>query len=245
MSFTTHCDFIMILDIMPEDAADPFSDDQSPDTLPDYSSQVAGASRSPSVITVSRPPRYVHVERPTSPLMYSFVSWNSKSMLVVPPRDVDPGRGAIYFISVKLNLQPFAPLSYVTTVHRGSDSTGEFVGEFELGITHPRATVTIGSYTTRLKNVLVNEPKSPRQFTWGHEDIRLRWDCRTTLDDGSSMCICSNSSSHQIASFVPPPLDASPPLPDATLTVFPDGHRLFDHILLSALIIERKMSLSA
>lgn len=52
-------------------------------------------------------------------------------MLVVPPRDVDPGRGAIYFISVKLNLQPFAPLSYVTTVHRGSDSTGEFVGEFE------------------------------------------------------------------------------------------------------------------
>lgn len=104
-------------------------------------------------------------------------------MFLVPPRDIDPGRGALYFISVKLNLNPFAPLSYVTTVHRGSDAEGEFVGEFEsvlecwtglvyarwslmssvlnrLGIAHPRATVTIGSYSTRLKNILSNDTSS-------------------------------------------------------------------------------------
>ena len=40
-------------------------------------------------------------------------------------------------------------------------------------------------------------------------------------------------------------MDASPPPPDATLTVFPNGHELFDHILISALIVERKMTLSA
>lgn len=55
---------------------------------------------------------------------------------------------------------------------------------------------------------------------------------------------CSNAQKIQLASFVPPPLDASPPLPDATLTVFPDGHALFDDILLSALVIDRKMTLS-
>ena len=55
---------------------------------------------------------------------------------------------------------------------------------------------------------------------------------------------CLDSRNQQLASFVPPPIDASPPLPDATLTVFPDGHEYFDHILISALIVERKLTLS-
>jgi len=230
------------------DGSDPFSDDQSlAETLPDYATEISGHSRSGSAVTVSqaRPPRYIHTERPSHPIIYSFVSWNLKFMFLVPPRDIDPRRGALYFISVKLNLNPFAPLSYVTTVHRGSDAEGEFVGEFELGIAHPRATVTIGSYSTRLKNILSNDTSSQRQFRWRYGHIDLLWDCRTTLDDGSPMCICSDAASHQLALFVPPPLDASPPPPDATLTVFPDGHRLFDHILLSALVVERKMTLAA
>jgi hypothetical protein len=47
----------------------------------------------------------------------------------------------------------------------------------------------------------------------------------------------------QLASFVPPPLDAPPPFPEAVLTIFPDGHECFDHILLSALIMQRKIGL--
>lgn len=56
---------------------------------------------------------------------------------------------------------------------------------------------------------------------------------------------CVDADRHQLASLVTPPLDASPPLPNATLTVFPDGHRhpLFDHIVLSSLVIERKLQL--
>ncbi|KAF8972035.1 hypothetical protein BDZ97DRAFT_1782813 [Flammula alnicola] len=46
----------------------------------------------------------------------------------------------------------------------------------------------------------------------------------------------------QIASFVPPPLDASPPLPEATLTIFPYGHKLIDEIVVSALVIERMLT---
>ncbi|KAI0948039.1 hypothetical protein AcW1_009649 [Taiwanofungus camphoratus] len=237
----------MIIDSNLADSSDPFSDDHPPsptETLPDYVTVGPASSTVNRTPTTSRPPHYVHIERPTQPFIYTFVSWNSKSMFLLPPRAIDPGRGPIYSISVALNLNPFAPLSYVTTVRRGADIDGEFVGEFELGIMHNRATVKIGNYSTRLPNILSSNPRSPRQFKWRYENIDLRWDCRTTLDDGSPMCICSDPSSRQLASLIPPPVDASPPLPEATLTVFPDGHRVFDQILLSALVIERKLTLS-
>ena len=57
-------------------------------------------------------------------------------------------------------------------------------------------------------------------------------------------CFASDTSGTQLASFVPPPVLASPPLPDPVLTVFPDGTECFDHILVSALIIERKLNAS-
>ncbi|KAH9933020.1 uncharacterized protein B0H18DRAFT_985167 [Fomitopsis serialis] len=231
-------------------AVDPFSDEQASVgdvEPPEYASRAASSIRSSRRVHVAtQPPRYVHIERPNKPLTYEFMSWNMKSMLLVPPRSVDPGRGALYFISVALNLNPFAPLSYVTSLYRGSDAEGEFIGEFELGITHSRATISIGNHSTRLKNILTSDARFRELFTWRYETVELRWDCRTKLDDGSRMCICSDAASHQLASFVPPPLDASPPLPNATLTVFPDGHRhqLFDHIVLSALVVERKMTLT-
>ena len=152
-----------------------------------------------------------------------------------------------------------------------------------MGITHSRSTVSLGNYSTRLKNILQNDVRSPvcnaahttlptlltgihmsfsqDRFTWRYQTVEFYWDCRTKLDDGSRMCIvcwflcasnlplsllqCVDADRHQLASLVPPPLDASPPLPNATLTVFPDGHRnlLFDHIVLSSLVIERKLQL--
>jgi hypothetical protein len=54
-------------------------------------------------------------------------------------------------------------------------------------------------------------------------------------------CYKTDASETQLAVFVAPPPDASPPLPVAVLTVFPDGHgdRTFDHIVLSALVAMR------
>ena len=83
-----------------------------------------------------------------------------------------------------------------------------------------------------------------RHWDWSISDINLRWDCRLSLDDGSPMCVCYNArSSDQVATFVPPPLDATPPGPAAVLTVFPDGWEWFDEILISALVVERKRGL--
>jgi hypothetical protein len=56
-------------------------------------------------------------------------------------------------------------------------------------------------------------------------------------------CYNIDTSATQLALFVAPPPDASP-LPAAVLTIFPDGHQdaMFDHILLSALVIVRGLA---
>lgn len=102
----------------------------------------------------------------------------------------------------------------------------------------------MGNRSERIANVLTAQHKTMRLWRWQLSGVELFWDCTKRLDDGSPMCICLDSRKSQLASFVPPPIDASPPLPDATLTVFPDGHEAFDHILVSALIIDRKLTLS-
>ncbi|KAI0659923.1 hypothetical protein C8Q70DRAFT_982634 [Cubamyces menziesii] len=219
---------------------DPFTDQPSSPTgtlPPDYATEA-------DVPAPALPPNYALTQRPTRPRIYTFSSWSNDSMFLLPPRDVDATLTPVYNISVALNLNPFAPLSYVTTVRRGIDDDGDFVGEFELAVMHSRAFLKMGEHSTRMSSVLKKEGHSPRKFFWEYGDVQLHWDCRTTLDDGSPLCICSDRRGQQIASFVPPPLDASPPLPAATLTVFPDGHELFDHILLSALVVERKITLS-
>jgi len=153
---------------------------------------------------------------------------------------------AVYNITVALNLDPFVPLSYITTIRRGATQTGEIVGSFELSINQKRAFATVGGRTKRLASVLWSIHGSSRHLDWSISDINLRWDCRLTLDDGSPMCVCYNTgSSDQVATFVPPPLDATPPGPAATLTVFPDGWSFFDEILISALVVERRRTLEA
>ncbi|KAI0628644.1 hypothetical protein C8Q77DRAFT_360392 [Trametes polyzona] len=224
--------------------SDPFSDEHSgppspTDTLlPDYASQA-------DIPPPSLPPSYALTARPSRPQIYTFSSRSNTSMVLLPSSDVDSTLTPVYNISVSLNLNPFAPLSYVTAVRRGLDEESmELVGEFELGVMHSRATLTMNGRSTRMSSVLKQEGYSPRKWKWEYGGVTLRWDCRATLDDGSPMCICSDSSSHQIASFVPPPPDPPQPPPAATLTVFPDGHEAFDHILLSALVIERKITMS-
>ncbi|RDB18832.1 hypothetical protein Hypma_014522 [Hypsizygus marmoreus] len=229
----------------------------SADSLPDYS----------TVLHSPNPPRYTRGNtRPLQPITYTFSPWAASSstagegstLLLAPP---PPGRSApqepVYRVSTHMSLNPFLPLSYVTQVHRAGpyDSAvdGELVGQFDISLHQKRAVLTVGDTTTRVGNVLSSIDSSLRHWRWSFHNIILRWDCRTHLDDGSPMCICytptspvsptspNRSQDHQLASFVPPSPEASPPLPPAVLTVFPAGHEehVFDHIVLSALVVER------
>ncbi|TCD69545.1 hypothetical protein EIP91_007169 [Steccherinum ochraceum] len=236
MVILTWSNFLRILIYSPPD---PFSDEFTPvspvEVLPNYAarrSQTLPIMPSTERHIPSRPPTY-SVPRPSQPQIYTFTTWSTDTTLLLPPSTAR-NRSPLYRISVELNLNPFAPLSYVTTVRRGGDVDGEIV-------------VTLGNHSTRMSSILTNFDRSPPPRTiwrWKHNKIDFRWDCRNTLDDGLPMCICLDSNKLQLASFVPPPLDAPPPAPDATLTVFPDGHQYFDDILLSSLVIARKITLS-
>ncbi|KAJ3933545.1 MAG: hypothetical protein NXY57DRAFT_998285 [Lentinula lateritia] len=195
----------------------------------------------------SRPPHYSRHNRPVNPISYSFTDWGSNFMLLVPPpnaSEIEPS----YKISVSLNLNPFLPISFVTKVEMvliENDPEVVFVGEFEVSLNQTRGVLTMIGAPTRLSNVLSNVDASRGHWMWTHANVQLRWDCRTRLEDGSPMCVCYGLDrlSIQLATFVPPPILASPPLPAAVFTVFPDGHEFFEHILMSMLVVQRKMTM--
>ncbi|TFK18844.1 hypothetical protein FA15DRAFT_675000 [Coprinopsis marcescibilis] len=169
-------------------------------------------------------------------------------MLLLPPGD--PSRQQpLYRISVELDLNPLLPISYVTKVARGGGSSNPArVAEFSLSLNSKRGMLTIDGISTRLSKVIHFVTGTQKVFDWTFESIRLRWDCTSRLEDGSPKCVCyiprstnmhhSRSDIH-IATFITPPLDASPPLPPATLTVYPAGNGLLDHILVSGLVMLR------
>ncbi|KAJ3870299.1 hypothetical protein EV359DRAFT_59219 [Lentinula novae-zelandiae] len=202
-------------------------------------------------------PDYSRHNRPVNPISYSFTDWGSNFMLLVPPpnaSEIEPS----YKISVSLNLNPFLPISFVTKVEMvliENDPEVVFVGEFEsylisglanrVSLNQTRGVLTMIGAPTRLSNVLSNVDASRGHWMWTHANVQLRWDCRTRLEDGSPMCVCYGLDrlSIQLATFVPPPILASPPLPAAVFTVFPDGHEFFEHILMSMLVVQRKMTM--
>jgi len=210
---------------------------QLQETLPNYATAVRDRQ-----LQVIRPD-------PPNPVTYTFTGWaqGSDSILLMPPQEAE-SQQPLYRITVQLDLNPFFPVSYITRVFRCGVEDGELVGEFGLTWNGTPGLLQIGDTTTRISSVL---SKASKCFDWNAKN-NFRWDCRSILDDGSPLCVCyvylpSSSFSAspepiQVATFVPPPQDALPPLPEATLTVFPIGHKLMDEILISSLIVVRMLN---
>lgn len=90
------------------------------------------------MISYPYPLRYTLTQRPKHPLTYTFTDWHSNRVYLVPPEGAEPETVTSYSIAVELNLNPFLPLSYVTTVRRAGptgpgSATPEdsFIGKFE------------------------------------------------------------------------------------------------------------------
>ncbi|KIY64629.1 hypothetical protein CYLTODRAFT_380599 [Cylindrobasidium torrendii FP15055 ss-10] len=222
-----------------------------------------GASSSASTLTLlpdyatsenSVPPRYWTHERPSMPLTYTFNHYDELSenaMILRPPAELANPFSAPppeYTVETSLQLNPFLPPSYRTRVHRIGKPPSlrkDWIGEFEIAMNNKRAVLMMGNLSLRLPKVFTPADRSNRHWVWKVLGIRLRWDCRQTLEDGTILCICFrlDRQETQLATFVPPPMTASPPLPDPALTVFPDGHEVFDHILMSSLVVSRYLTM--
>lgn len=202
-------------------------------------------------------PGYSYYPRPERPLIYTFSEWASDSMYLMSPIDAPsyfPVQGPMYAISAMLSVNPLVPVSCVTTVRRASGDTGSLIGRFEISLNQKRELVSFCSsgYTSKnLADMLRPINRSDNHWLWASEDVTLRWDCRSNLDDGTPVCNCYSVEGdypNQLASFVPQPLQLdmeieSDTLPPAILTIWPDGHQYLDDILFSILIIERKRTI--
>lgn len=173
-------------------------------------------------------------------LTYTFSSLSYNSMLLLPPPDA-PDTRPQYHISVHMNC--FIPTSYITVVRKGATENGQCVGEFEMGLSERRSTVTIGQYETFLSSVLSRTGSHLNgEYHWRNLDLHLYWDCRGRL----FKCFLINDVTKARAALA---IYESPGLHDLRregidlvhrLEVMPDGQEHFDLILLSALIVERK-----
>jgi hypothetical protein len=89
---------------------------------------------------------------PATAVKYQFSQLSFNSMLLVPPPS-SPDTRPLYHISVHLNC--FMPFSFITSVRRGGNQDGEFVGEFELGVNAHPATLFMDGEEVYLNSVLV------------------------------------------------------------------------------------------
>ncbi|THH14832.1 hypothetical protein EW146_g5557 [Bondarzewia mesenterica] len=166
------------------------------------------------------PPGYNASRTPTEPTTYTFSPYSFNSMLLLPPATAADTRPQ-YYIAVHMNC--FVPTSFITIIRRGASDNGQYVGEFEMGVSERRDTVSIGQ--------------------------QKKWIDRVLTRQGSVNCYKgerpSTSQDTLLAKFTPPdyiepgqPRTASDRL--GRLQVMPAGQQLFDMILLTMLILERK-----
>ncbi|KAF9458608.1 hypothetical protein BDZ94DRAFT_1173278, partial [Collybia nuda] len=151
-------------------------------------------------------------------------------------------KGPLYHVSVSLNVHPLQPPCYTTYIRRGGIELGEAIAQFKFSLDHRWGSLTMGGETTEISRIMSNVDSSTRHFKWDFNNVTMGWDCDATRADNSPVWIVPDTEMTPIASYIPPP-DMWNPQP-AVLTVSPDGHKdnLLDHIFVSALIINRKLS---
>jgi len=175
---------------------------------------------------------------PQAPIQYTFVQSSFNSMILTYQAALVP----MYHISTYTNC--FVPSSYITVIRRGDSESGALVGQFEMGASVKRSTITLDG-KEKLTDAVIHKTKSGKKyFIWrwsADESTHLSW----SIEGPIKYCYIGNgigSKQHPVAFYSPPPLspraDGRPsPLP--ALKIYPEGKPKFDHILVSALIIER------
>ncbi|KAF5362486.1 hypothetical protein D9756_002712 [Leucocoprinus leucothites] len=204
----------------------------------------------------NEPPPVYHVAKfPVTTVKYQFSNLGPNSMTLLPPRD-SPDPRPVYHISVSMNC--FVPFSYITTVRRGGQEDGQFVGDFEMGAGNVSAsmkppTICLRGREISMKLSINVEPTGKAKNRWAWIPPRPN----PTLQDlpvfcwnfskkhGPFKCESRDGNQTLLATFIPPvrsqQRDGPAELP--ALEVTPAGHRLFDDILFSLLIIERQRNL--
>jgi len=193
-----------------------------------------------------RLPDYTAARLPNHPVVYTFPSIGSSGMfLMPPPGELDPR--PLYHIGVRMNV--FNPHSFITAIHRNSE-TGAFVASFDAGISDDPSTLDIRGVTYPLKQVLKkNNYQDSRTGVWNwslRERLVWQYSFDKTVSVGQWTVTCKDKAGATLyARLHLPKVGAVQPtrqVEGLRLEILPEGHRLFDDILVSMLVIERRRS---
>ncbi|KAF5343624.1 hypothetical protein D9758_015440 [Tetrapyrgos nigripes] len=197
------------------------------------------------------PPRYTRAERPESNVTYSLCAAGSPSTYLLVPSADSPNTRPKFHITVGMDLMNH--FSSVTTIRQGGTENGRFVGEFETG--HPQLTsktpdcITFGDLRRRpITDVLNKEQYStyPRvkltysgkphrwvynkqKFYWWFSESIMKWRCCATAETSPNLQVQAK-------------LYASYSSSRRELEVTPEAHDFLDQILISLLIVERRLA---
>ncbi|KAI0821830.1 hypothetical protein BC628DRAFT_779195 [Trametes gibbosa] len=176
---------------------------------------------------------------PPRSLSLSFHQHDFNSMVVYADSAVQ------YHISICMNC--FIPSSFITIVRRLHEK-GEFVSSFEMGISTQRATVNMHGTEKLMDAVLsrTGRKSDDRVWQWKWDDkpgCVLGWHRDTPVRYCYDLDAAGRPVGPVLAAFVVGALtpDAQDRAPQpASLKVSPDGLHVVDHIMTSALVVERK-----
>ncbi|KAH9848738.1 hypothetical protein C2E23DRAFT_862395 [Lenzites betulinus] len=183
---------------------------------------------------------------PPKSLSLTFHQHDFNSMVAYADRAVQ------YHIMICMNC--FIPSSFITVIRRVHEK-GEFVSSFEMGISTQKATVNMYGMENAMDAVLSRTGKKSddRIWQWRWDDkpgCILGWHRETPVRYvGLSACACYGLDAAGrpvgpvLAAFVvsAPTSNAHKDAPQpASLKVSPDGLHVLDHIVTSALVVERK-----
>ncbi|OSD05068.1 hypothetical protein PYCCODRAFT_1465509 [Trametes coccinea BRFM310] len=189
-----------------------------------------------SLLSISKP-----LPPPPSALVLGFRQKGFNAMVASPSST----SSARYHISVQMNC--FMPSSYITVVRRTHEG-GEFVSSFEMGISTQRAVVNMHGSEKFMDTVLSRTGKKTdeRMWQWKWEDdprLRFAWHRESPVRYCYPVDATGRPSGPMLAAFVvcssTNTLGEASQQP-ASLTVYPEGQHIMDHILTSVLVAERK-----
>ncbi|KAJ7105745.1 hypothetical protein C8R43DRAFT_1046167 [Mycena crocata] len=195
-------------------------------------------------VPFGNPPAYDHARLPLHAVNYTFSPQGFNTTLLLPPSDLPETRPQ-YHISVVINVMN--PFSFITTIHRGASESGPYVAQFEMGISTNPSTVCMEDCQKKIKDAIRSEHRS--RWVWHFRDDpsqHIRWELNN-LSTGLFNCFFASdsypaSTQLKIAQFKGVPLEQKGTARTAPsmLRIYPAGQALFDDILVSAMILERR-----
>ncbi|TFK39475.1 hypothetical protein BDQ12DRAFT_734835 [Crucibulum laeve] len=194
----------------------------------------------------TNPPDYIAdaLPIPSKPIKYSFTSVSFNAMVLASSAH-GQDKQSLYYVAV--NMDCFMHSSYITQIWRGGNEFGQFVGDFEMGITKKSSTVFMREEVTVKSHLKRSGLIYNGYWTWMKDDKDyLVWNYTMTpalyYHKNPTQCRLANGSRVLLGQFHPIPVPRKRDYPPAVpvLEVTPEGHEYFDELLMSLLIIERK-----